>query len=116
MNATEPMTGVKITSVLPGLVNTPLFTQDKMQQFSFQEKNALTPENVASHMLDLLQKKEYPCGSMLELSLTGPRELPEWNISPPGGAGTGQELDAELMMKAMIQPIEEKLLKEKAQL
>lgn len=110
---TEPLTGVKVTTICPGLVNTPLFTADKMKQFSFAENKALTPDQVARHMLDLIQKKEYPCGSMMELSLTGPRMIPEWNIPAPQGEGTGQELDAGVMMKAMLLPIEEKLNKER---
>ncbi|KAF2462820.1 NAD(P)-binding protein [Lindgomyces ingoldianus] len=109
LSSTEPLTGVKITTICPGAVNTPLFTPSKISQFSFAEAKALTPDDVAKHMLELLQKKEYPCGTMLELSLTGTRVLPEWNIAPPAGEGTGQELNAEEMMRAMLRPIEEKL-------
>lgn len=84
-----------------------------MQQFSFAEENALTPDQVASGMLELLQEKEYPCGTVREITTHGMRVIPEWNIPPPDGAGTGQELDAADMMKAMLAPIEEKLAKEK---
>lgn len=66
-------------------------------------------------MLDMLQKKEWECGSMLELSMSGPRRIPEWNIPAPVGEGTGQELNADLqgMYKAMLKPIEAKLDSEK---
>ncbi|KAF2003951.1 NAD(P)-binding protein [Amniculicola lignicola CBS 123094] len=110
---TEPLTGVKITTICPGLVNTPLFTSDKASQFSFAESKALSPDLVAKHMIDLLQKKEYVCGTMLELSMTGPRLIPEWNIPAPEGEGTGQELQAGEMMKALLGPIEASLAKEK---
>ncbi|KAF2650442.1 NAD(P)-binding protein [Lophiostoma macrostomum CBS 122681] len=106
---TEPITGVKVTSICPGLVNTPLFTADKQKQFSFAESKALTPDGVASHMIDLLQKREYSCGTMMQLSMTGPQLIPEWGIPAPVGEGTGQELDMQVMMKAMVAPIEEKL-------
>lgn len=110
---TEPLTGVKITTICPGIVNTPLVTPEKVKQFSFAEERALTPDKVAENMLDLIQKKEFPCGTVLELSMTGSRIIPEWNILAPQGAGTGQELNAEAMMKAMLFPIEEKLSKER---
>ncbi|KAF2183564.1 NAD(P)-binding protein [Zopfia rhizophila CBS 207.26] len=110
---TEPFTGVKITTICPGLVNTPLFTPEKAEQFSFAANRALSPDQVASQMLDMIQKKEYPCGTVLELSMAGPRAIPEWNIPPPAGAGTGQELDAVAAMKAMLGPIEEKLGRER---
>jgi NAD(P)-dependent dehydrogenase (short-subunit alcohol dehydrogenase family) len=104
------MTGVKVTSILPGLVNTPLLTADKQKQFSYADSKALTPDGVASHMLELLQKKEYECGSMLQLSMAGPQLVPEWNISAPVGEGTGNEYnDMQDMVKTMIAPIEEKL-------
>lgn len=106
---TEPLTGVKVTSICPGLVNTPLFTVDKQKQFSFAENKALSPEQVAKHMLELLTEGQYGCGSILELSMSGPRVIPEWNIPAPQGQGTGQELDAGAMMKAMMAPIEAKL-------
>ena len=110
MTATEGITGVKVTTICPGLVHTPLFTDDKKSQFSFQERNALKPDEVATSMLELLQEKKYECGTVLEISLAGTRVIPEWNVSPPNAAGTGQnkaELDAGL--KALLRPIEEKL-------
>ena len=110
MTATEGITGVKVTTICPGLVHTPLFTDDKKSKFSFQERNALKPDEVATSMLELLQEKKYECGTVLEISLAGTRVIPEWNVSPPSAAGTGQnkaELDAGL--KALLRPIEEKL-------
>ncbi|KAF2732340.1 NAD(P)-binding protein [Polyplosphaeria fusca] len=111
---TEPMTGVKITTICPGLVKTPLFTPDKVAQFSVKDEAALSPDTVAERMLDLLQKKEYGCGSMMQIDLGGPKEIPEWNIPAPVGAGTGQELNAgDETMKAMLKPIQETLGKER---
>jgi hypothetical protein len=63
----------------------------------------------------MLTKREWECGSMQELSMSGPRRIPEWNVSPPEGQGTGQELNADLQgaFKAMLKPIEAKLDSEK---
>ena len=64
-------------------------------------------------MLKLLQEKEYECGTVLELSMTGTRKIPEWNIPAPAGEGTGQELNADAMYQAMLEPIMKKLDSEK---
>lgn len=114
MTATESLTGVKVTTICPALVHTPLFTDDKKSQFSFLEKNALLPDDVATSMLDLLQEKKYGCGTVFEISLAGTRVIPEWNVSPPSAQGTGQN-EAELAagLQALLRPIEETLAVEK---
>lgn len=114
MKDSESLTGVKITTICPGLVNTPLFTDDKKDQYSFHENKALTPDNVAKNMIDLIQKKEYGCGTVLELSMAGTRVVPEWNIAPPSAEGTGQnESEQAAGLKALLRPIQEKLDLEK---
>lgn len=105
----EPLTGVKVTAICPGPVDTPMFTSSKREQFSLTTDKALTPDSVATHMLDLLQKKEYECGTILELTTNGTRLIPEWNVAPPASEGPVQELAAEAMLKAMIAPIVQKL-------
>jgi len=66
-------------------------------------------------MIDMLSRKEWECGSMQEISMSGSRRIPEWNVSPPAGQGTGQELNADLQgaFKSMLKPIEAKLNSEK---
>ncbi|KAF2703720.1 NAD(P)-binding protein [Pleomassaria siparia CBS 279.74] len=113
---TEPLTGLKVTTICPGLVNTPMFTPSKVAQFSFSENKALSPDSVASYMLDMLQKKEWECGSVLEISMAGPRRIPEWNIEPPVSKGTGQEMAENMdMFATLLKPIEAKLNAEKRQ-
>ncbi|KAF2814103.1 NAD(P)-binding protein [Mytilinidion resinicola] len=114
MKGTDAYTGVRITTICPGLVKTPLFTLDKMKQFSFSDEKALLPEQVAEKMLDMLQKAEYTCGTVVELTPLGSRLIPEWNITPPVGKGTGQELEMTEEMKAMLAPIIAKLDIEKS--
>jgi NAD(P)-dependent dehydrogenase (short-subunit alcohol dehydrogenase family) len=106
----EPLTGVKVTTICPGIVDTPLFTSEKTKQFTVTEDNALSADSVASHMLDLIQRKAYPCGTVLELTLGGHRLIGDWNVPPPAGDGSGQELAVdEARLKAMLLPIQEKL-------
>lgn len=105
---TEPLTGVKITTLCPSGVLTPMMDAAKQKQYSVSNDSALTPDTCASHLLDLLQKKDYPCGSMFEITLTGTRLIPEWGVEPPTGLGTGRATD-ESFITNMLQPIKEKL-------
>lgn len=114
MTTSESFTGVKITTICPGLVHTPLFTEDKKTQYSFHESKALKPDDVAWSMLDLIQNKKFGCGTVYEISMAGTRVIPEWNVSPPAsqGAGTDKE-EMAAGMKALLGPIQEKLKTEK---
>jgi NAD(P)-dependent dehydrogenase (short-subunit alcohol dehydrogenase family) len=112
MKDTEPLTGVKITALCPGAVLTPLFDAQKTKQYSIKQAYALTPDTCATHLLDLLQKKDYPCGSVLEVTLAGTRVIPEWNVPPFEGDIVGQPLTEEFM-RNMIAPITEKLASER---
>lgn len=113
MTASESFTGVKVTTICPGLVATPLFTSEKKEQYSYQETKALKPSDVATGMLDLLQKKEFSCGTVYEISLGGTRIIPEWNIAAPTAEGTGQEATEVVAgMKALLGPIQDKLRSE----
>lgn len=116
MKDTESMTGVKITTLCPGGVLTPLFDAAKIKQYSATQDRFLTPDTCAKHLLELLQKKEYPCGSVLEVTLPGTRLIPEWNVPPPQGEGTGQELMDEQFIENMLGPIKKTLDAEKAKL
>lgn len=116
MKDTESLTGVKITTLCPGGVLTPLFDPAKLKQYSQTKERSLTPETCASHLLDLLQKKEYPCGTVFEVTLAGTRVIPEWNIPPPQGAGAGQEMMTEEFVENMLAPIKQTLEGERAKL
>lgn len=113
---TESMTGVKVTTLCPGGVMTPLFDAAKLKQFSQSMERSLTPESCAKHLLDLLQKKDYPCGTVLEVTLSGTRLIPEWNIPAPQGAGTGQEEITEQFIGNLLAPIKTALEADKAKL
>ncbi|OAL51604.1 NAD(P)-binding protein [Pyrenochaeta sp. DS3sAY3a] len=110
----EPLTGVKITTLCPGGVLTPLFDAAKLKQYSVTQARSLTPETCATHLLDLLQKKEYPCGSVLEVTLNGHRVIPEWNVDAPKGDGAGQEMMSEGFVDNLLAPIRGSLEKDKS--
>ncbi|RMZ69623.1 3-oxoacyl-[acyl-carrier- ] reductase [Pyrenophora seminiperda CCB06] len=114
--STEPLTGVKVTTLCPAAVLTPLFDAQKLKQFSVHTDRALTPEACATQLLELLQKRDYPCGSVLEITMTGTRLIPEWGVQPPEGVGLGRNLDEESFMTNMLQPIKEKLDSERAKM
>lgn len=114
MKDTEALTGVKLTTLCPAGVLTPLFDAPKMKQYSVTEERFLTADTCAKELLDLLQKKEYGCGSVLEITLNGTRRIPEWNVDPPEGQGTGQELNDKGFIDNLVGPIKNTLEKEKA--
>jgi hypothetical protein len=93
---------------------TPLFDAQKIKQYSVQKERFLTPETCAEKMLDLLQKKHYPCGTVLELTMNGERVIPEWNISPPEGQGTGRDLVGGLTIENLMGPVKDALEKDKS--
>jgi hypothetical protein len=73
----------------------------------------MDPSICAAHMLDLLQKKEYPSGTMLECTLGGTRVIPEWNVGPPEGFGVGADLVPQEVIGKMMAPIVEALRKDR---
>lgn len=65
-------------------------------------------------MLEVIQEKKYGCGTVLEVSKAGTRVIPEWNIAPPSGTGTGlKEEEVAAGAKALLEPILKKLETEK---
>jgi hypothetical protein len=115
MKDSEPLTGVKVTTICPALVNTPLITADKIKQFSMSEERGLSADEVAESMLPLIQEKKYGCGTVLEISKGGKRLIPEWNIDPPQAPGSGgNPAEVAAGQQALMKPIQDKLSKEKA--
>jgi hypothetical protein len=113
MKDSEALTGVKVTTLCPGGVMTPLMDAQKIKQYSVKEERFLTPEVCAEKLLDLLQKKNYLCGTVLELTMNGTRVIPEWNVEPPEGHGTGRDLVGEDVMRNLMGPVSEALEKDK---
>ncbi|KAF1815478.1 NAD(P)-binding protein [Eremomyces bilateralis CBS 781.70] len=77
--------GIKIVTICPGVVKTPLWTDrdDYMKQFGISDKLSLTPEYIADTMMDIIQQGRYPGGTVLEVRLEGTRVIHEWNNPVP---------------------------------
>jgi hypothetical protein len=88
MKLAEKYEGIKIVTICPGAVDTPLWTEERRNKVNFGAIEALTPDEVAKAMIDLVQEGKYVGGTVLEIMPNnGPktRVVPEWNIDPPQG-------------------------------
>lgn len=76
---------IKIVSVCPGIVATPLWKGEAAEkvakQYAYDDKMALTAEEVAEAMKDLVEKGQYGGGSLLEVSKANGVKLLESNES-----------------------------------
>ena len=88
MKLADQYEGVKVVTICPGAVDTPLWTSDRRSRVAFHDIEALSPDQVAEAMIDLVQEGKYGGGTVLEIMPNnGPklRVIPEWNIDPPQG-------------------------------
>jgi len=88
MAESDPLEGVKVVAVCPGLTRTPMFTPELEDRFGINEKNSLAPEVVASHMIDLVELGKYDGGTILEVSAAWTRTVGTFNIAAPKGEGS----------------------------
>lgn len=75
---------IRVTAVAPGVVKTPLWTAnpEKLKWIDEAVDDWVAPEEVAERMLDLILKKEYVGGTVLEVA-KGHARLVE-NVNDPG--------------------------------
>lgn len=85
----EPTINIRVNAVAPGIVKTPLWTEDKLKWFVENEDTWVTPARVAEVMLDLVQKEEYVGGTVLEIGAENPRRVEALNDPGPQGKGMG---------------------------
>ncbi|KAK5165701.1 uncharacterized protein LTR77_008624 [Saxophila tyrrhenica] len=88
MKFLEKYEGIKVVTICPGAVDTPLWTEEKRTRSNFESIEALRPDDVAKAMIDLVMEGKYKSGTVLEIMPNnGPktRVVPEWNIDPPQG-------------------------------
>jgi NAD(P)-dependent dehydrogenase (short-subunit alcohol dehydrogenase family) len=76
---------IKIVSICPGIVATPLWKGEDAakvaKQYAYDDKMALTAEEVAEAMKDLVEQGRYGGGSLLEVSKADGVKLLESNES-----------------------------------
>ncbi|TGO36560.1 hypothetical protein BHYA_0121g00210 [Botrytis hyacinthi] len=75
---------VRISAVAPGLIKTPLWTENPEKMAFLREDNPdwVTPEVVAETMLELIESEEYPGGTILEVG-TVKRKVEVFNDPGP---------------------------------
>ncbi|KAI9871104.1 MAG: hypothetical protein M1830_003306, partial [Pleopsidium flavum] len=64
----DPLEGVKVVCICPGIVKTPLWTDrpEKMAQWSVSDVKSMTSEDIAESMLDLIENGKYGGGTVLK--------------------------------------------------
>lgn len=80
--------GIKVVAVAPGMVQTPLWTNnpDKMKAITSDDV-LISPDELAAVMLDLIESDEYPGGTVLE-ALKGKTRKVQVDSPLPSGAGS----------------------------
>ncbi|KAI9792870.1 MAG: hypothetical protein M1835_007628 [Candelina submexicana] len=115
MAAADRLEGVKIVAICPGVVRTPLWTEEKTSQFSVRDIPSNTTAEVADAMVDLIQDGKYAGGTVLEITVAGTRVIPLWNIDPPPDAafGSGAASAPSEMIQKTVAPMIEKMKSER---
>lgn len=75
---------IRVTGVAPGVVKTPLWTDnpEKLQLVDESVDDWISPEEVADRMLDLILKEDYVGGTVLEVGKNHARKVE--NVNDPG--------------------------------
>ncbi|KAI9368017.1 hypothetical protein BJX61DRAFT_550761 [Aspergillus egyptiacus] len=78
--------GVKVVTICPGIVDTPLWDSKPTlrEQFGYHPKLAISARAVAETELELIESGKYPGGTVYEISTLGGRKIPTYFITPPG--------------------------------
>lgn len=87
MRKAEAEEGVKVVTLCPGVVRTPLWTpqagDDLIKNFGYHESIILEPGDVARAAVQLVEGGKYGGGTVLEVTTSGTRVIPEWGVEPP---------------------------------
>ncbi|KAJ5629472.1 NAD(P)-binding protein [Penicillium herquei] len=112
----EELEGVKITAMCPCVVKTPLWTDQpkRMEQFNIDDAEFVTAVQVGEAMIKLVEDGQYKGGTVLEITASGTRVIPEWNISPPPTRFTG--LVSQAAVDRNLAPIRARLKRERRSL
>lgn len=63
--------GIKVCTICPGAVDSPLWDAEKRERTHFNEVESLKPDEVAAAMIDLVQDGKYGGGTLLEIMANG---------------------------------------------
>lgn len=67
MKLLDKYEGIKVCTICPGAVDSPLWDAEKRERTKFDQVESLKPDEVAAAMIDLVQNSKYPGGTLLEI-------------------------------------------------
>ncbi|KAJ5457341.1 NAD(P)-binding protein [Penicillium desertorum] len=78
--------GVKVVTICPGIVDTPLWNTKPTlrKQFGYHPKLVISARAAADAGLELIESGDYKGGSVYEISALGGRKIPTYFITPQG--------------------------------
>ncbi|KAL4936619.1 hypothetical protein BDV06DRAFT_89593 [Aspergillus oleicola] len=78
--------GVKVVTICPGIVDTPLWdTKPTLKkQFGYHPSLAISAKAVADAEMELIESGKFKGGTVYEISTLGGRKIPTYFITPPG--------------------------------
>jgi hypothetical protein len=105
----ESEKGIRVTAVAPGIVRTPLWTEnpDKLANVDQERDGWVTPEEVAEAMVRLIQDEEFVGGTVLEVGKGSTRVVHAYNdpgpdMSPGKGLITGNASKGDDMVRGWL--------------
>ncbi|KAF2491728.1 NAD(P)-binding protein [Lophium mytilinum] len=118
MGQTDRLEGVKVVTIAPGIVRTPLWLNhpEKQARYGYTDDIAIDAIDVAKGYMKIIKEGKYPGGTVFETCKVGERTIGTWFVSPPGfdpdtpveGTGVPQEA-----LDQAYQPITDILKKER---
>lgn len=83
----EPTINIRVNGVAPGVVKTPIWTEDKLSWVDDEVDKWVTTKQVADTIVDLITNKEHVGGTILEVGVDSVRHVTELNDAGPEGRG-----------------------------
>jgi len=79
----EQVCNIRVNAVAPAIVQTPIWTPDKLLMMDEEKDLWIKPQRIAEMMLQLVEKKEYVGGTVLEVGLERNRLVERLNDPGP---------------------------------
>jgi len=83
----ETTINIRVNGVAPGLVKTPIWTEDKLLWVDESVDKWVTTKQVADTVIDLITNKDHVGGTIIEVGVDSVRPVTELNDPGPSGAG-----------------------------
>jgi NAD(P)-dependent dehydrogenase (short-subunit alcohol dehydrogenase family) len=79
----EQVFNIRVNAVAPAIVQTPIWTPDKLLMVDREKDSWIKPQRIAEMMLELVEKEEYVGGTVLEVGLERNRLVERLNDPGP---------------------------------